>query len=588
MNTKNDILQKKIDEQLLEFYSTLEKYLSNDFDYGLDFKLPEYAETDFPILMLSDFSYLRTKFLNDILEQVLREKLINPSFKLLFETYGYKVYSIPSKYTCLYTLTKDLEIKFPVELVAEKNNTYIGIRYTPFVTEYGRIKNIDEKLKYFNLPIKKLDEFYYVNWAENVNIYNKCEDTKNNRFSFAVSDFYEKFFSKEEFSFILQNIKNAVNEANKIIGFQAFTRLIPNNVFSFKNALLQEFKNFDFAHNNYVFNKNNIETKINITTILNENLNLLNNNFFEQKRYLSLFGTTNYAQSFITSEYLYKIFKNGLTLDYTSIVSGYFKSVEQLCQHIINEFFLPNENPKMLYLAKKITEEIKSKKLIENVDFIKLKKDKITKYYLYMNKKNKVYYKKNLSMGELFYFFDVNSKQLFTQISDEKLKKIFADIFDYATNRNKFLHKENITDFEIVENVRNNTYFIFYLLLGGLDLLNDENKNNMLLGVYDMSFDCLFRKLFFNSHYKYIIKFEDEIEHKVIKEKSQEEYKFSHDGTLMDAQLTFIEVDKLPKDIPEYNKLLESSDFKKIIINKNNIPLEMYIVNSKNRKIKIK
>src|SRR5690606_5199181 len=45
-------------------------------------------------------------------------------------------------------------------------------------------------------------------------------------------------------------------------------------------------------------------------------------------------GFTDFARSYLTSEYLYRYFEGNSLFDYTPIVSGYIKSIEQLL-HVI-------------------------------------------------------------------------------------------------------------------------------------------------------------------------------------------------------------------------------------------------------------
>ena len=52
--------------------------------------------------------------------------------------------------------------------------------------------------------------------------------------------------------------------------------------------------------------------------------------YYLQNRYENAFvGTSDYAKSFLTSEYLYRYFKGNPMFDYTPIVSGYLKSMHR-------------------------------------------------------------------------------------------------------------------------------------------------------------------------------------------------------------------------------------------------------------------
>lgn len=556
------------------FLHAFDVFIRGDFDYGSE--LPKSDDPIFPILKFPDYSFLRTKYLNGILEMNIINNLINPILEYLFKSYGYDVYRIPKKYISSYDSVSQLESKYPVELVVKKEDVYIGLRYTPFEIELGKIKRVDEKMNYFGLQINSVTELYYVCWGEKVGVYDKYNDNKNRRFSISIADFFEKYFSSEEYDLVLNFIKEMVNEVSKVIGFQSYQRLIPNNVMSFKECVLTEFYKYDFEKCKYIYlNEVNKNRDYCLKGILdNTTLSKINESFFKERRYLVLFGNLNFAKSLITSEYLFKIFENGLTLDYTAIVSGYIKCVEQLSDYIINKVIKPANNSKYVYLAKKLSKE---DKLLLGNDCIKLN----NKNYVYMSKRNELYYKNKLNMGELFYFFYFNKIELFGKIIDEGIfEKIFVVMENYVELRNCYLHKENIDDFEIVKTVRNNTYFLICLILGATNLADFVNQESISFDLYDFSFERLYRKIIFNINYKYIIKFEDGVEHKVIKEENKNGIKYKNDGSIVDAELIFIEVDKFPEDYPEYIKMLNNKCFqvKKYNVNKNNMISEICVV----------
>ncbi len=66
-----------------------------------------------------------------------------------------------------------------------------------------------------------------------------------------------------------------------------------------------------------------------------EDYRIVEANYRGRRLYRALLGTEEFARCFITAEYLYTIFGEGFHFDYTSVVSGYLKCIEQLVYKIV-------------------------------------------------------------------------------------------------------------------------------------------------------------------------------------------------------------------------------------------------------------
>lgn len=170
--------------------------------------------------------------------------------------------------------------------------------------------------------------------------------------------------------------------------------------------------------------------------------------YFLSKEFEKAFvGTSDYAKSFLTSEYLFHFFERNPLFDYTPIVSGYIKSVEQLLDKIC--FLYRNAN--------KIRESFRSYTLANYIAFIS------------------------------------NNPEIFR--SDVRAAKdIVVDCLNSyrIESRNHLFHKDYLSSWEDVTTIRSNTIFIHTILLGSIDTALIETNTNLLCLLRDR-YEKLFR-----------------------------------------------------------------------------------------------
>ena len=170
-------------------------------------------------------------------------------------------------------------------------------------------------------------------------------------------------------------------------------------------------------------------------------------------------GKSNFAKSFLTSEYLYKYFKKNPMFDYTPIVSGYLKSIEQLL------------------------------------------------YSMCLNYRNanKIRYNLN-TLNDYTEFIDNNSDMLRSNVQRRK-KTIVNCLNSYRIeSRNKLFHKHYLDKWDRVEQIRKNTIFLYVVLLGSVDL----SKFPFDLKLLDDRYNRLFELLDKNEEMYYDLVFKDD------------------------------------------------------------------------------
>ena len=125
------------------------------------------------------------------------------------------------------------------------------------------------------------------------------------------------------------------DEMHQAVGYQITEIFNPHNLAVLKAELEQDILNFEYDRV-----KNNRFTEIHLIDdkfkdLSNTNFENIKRLFLNQKRYKGLIGNSDFAKSFLTSEWLIKKYFSLPEMDNTFIVAGYLKSIEQLLWNII-------------------------------------------------------------------------------------------------------------------------------------------------------------------------------------------------------------------------------------------------------------
>lgn len=581
--------EKEIEIQVDKFLSKI----VTEWREGFEFDKTTYKEDKpgFPIFNTADNLFYKSKFQEGYLEWLLRDLLVNELLNYLFISHGYDIRwrLNNSRMTTGGFRNKENEEKFPIEFLIVIAGQFIAFRYTPFTADYSISRNLpsDMQLMYRQTGLNKISQWVSIYWTElsrdEVIKKNNLESILKKEEPFqtiiTIKGLFDEYFSVEEYDLFISKIKEAVSKANELMGFQTIPRLVSNNISVFKEDVLEELADIDFSQMEYqMINEKGEEVLYTSSKyVLQKDTEFMNKNFYVKSRYLALGGIKKFAQSFITSEYLYRIFKEGVSFDYTAVVSGYIKSVEQLSACIVYDILVEKADPNLFIKSRQLSKD--------EISILKSKGDlkKFGKYfYVSMKKENKNYFDYKMTMGQLFCFFDNNKKAVFSIDSTESEPKIYECMQNYYSfDRNGYFHKHNITDYYIVRRIRNNTLLILYWLLGATILTGDDEVDYNGLGIADTSFDRLFKKIVYKHNFRYILKMKDKPECKVIRLFTGKSYSFDTTGFLQGAQLQFYEVGEYPENYLAYKiyvqELLKSAPV--IVIDRDHLPEAVYVVN---------
>ena len=291
----------------------------------------------------------------------------------------------------------------------------------------------------------------------------------------SLDEFMGKYFNDNELKYYKQRVKKAIDDAHTIIGYKVIDINQSKKATKFRMQLQDDLKEKASEFSTWEYKKLSegvkIDNKKNIV-FSQEVLEMINKYFYEKGLYKALSGYSHFANSFVTAEFLFEEIKGDYQFDYTSVISGYFKSIELLLRTIILDIYCKDD----FYISGLR---------------ISKKKEKYSRVELAEKNINKM----KTDLGSYCYFIKENGDKILRVpgISNE----VFKMLTQYSDEcRNKITHERNIYDVEEVLIVRNNTYYIMAILLGLCKLSECFEKNYEILGITDYEFDKFVNAIF--------------------------------------------------------------------------------------------
>lgn len=178
---------------------------------------------------------------------------------------------------------------------------------------------------------------------------------------------------------------------------------------------------------------------------------------------------------------MYKVLVDNSNFDYTSVVAGYLKTIEQFLYRLLEYQMNTNERKKWIKTKNRrlVNKEFKA---TNRTDEIKPNGNKI------LAKSQNLEYM-DTSLGSLINYMNENNDCW--EISKDG-KTILTELLnDYRESvRNGYFHKHNIEDIEEVERIRNNTLYLLCFLIGSL-----KDFDITKFGYLDFSFNDFYHKV---------------------------------------------------------------------------------------------
>ena len=268
-----------------------------------------------------------------------------------------------------------------------------------------------------------------------------CINNNAQRF-FTIESFVRSLLGDEIWDEISDAFINIQHAADQYQWFELSNVCNYSNMQLFEKEVVQTIFQFNYA-------KEMEETTLHIGS---DSFSLIGKEFFKYG-YNLLFAYNDVKKSLLTSEWLFQNHKKDNNLDKTYIIAGYVKSVEQLLYHIISSL---NPNHSISLTNYKTKEK-------ENVP--------VNSEALF-----------NATLGNMVYFLkDVQNRDIYIEgLNSEVIQCIISIINRWVyKERNGYFHKHLLCDMRKVYTIRNRTFLLYYLILGGIRNRVAEGKNTI-------------------------------------------------------------------------------------------------------------
>lgn len=155
-----------------------------------------------------------------------------------------------------------------------------------------------------------------------------------------VEQFFNDYFGAEEYASFENSIDRFVSDSKEILGYKSIKFLSLMNLAAQKEYEEKELKVWQYKTYRYQI-INPCEKKIADYLYLSQYtfpaplLDLMEQQYISNALLKAMIGSKEFSQSFITSEWLYHSLSGKKNFDYTAVISGYLKSIEQLLYSIV-------------------------------------------------------------------------------------------------------------------------------------------------------------------------------------------------------------------------------------------------------------
>ena len=558
---KREIQLDRVEEMISENVNIFLKRVYRLSDIG-PFRKNRKIVSGFEMFEPAVKEYYEYRYFENSLESYIRENLINRIIPQLLEFHG--IHCLVQDYggaTYVSFSNEGIENIFPFEFIVETKKARIGYRYT--MPTWNNLE-----LKWIMIK-HRIDQVEIIDWSDEKAISSKhVPRSVSNKSrilvkSITAKGFFDSYFTTEEYELFVSKIKDAVSEANKAIGFTTIPSLSLSYLSKFKDEEEKTLSQLRF--NEFVFEGSGASRPI-INKLSEDDYNILDKRFVNCKLYRALIGTEKFATSFLTSEYMFQILKAGGKFDYTSIVCGYIKSIEQLLYKMLLVTLEYKENSNLM-----IKPTNSGAAVIKDIRSINPNNRK--SWLIPFEKRYEEYF--DISLGSMIWFINDNTAGWY--LSRDGKNTVRRYLLNYSKeDRNEHFHKDNIEDFDEVRRIRNNTITLMYYLIGGYRMTDNLKTDQDLLGVFDDNYDRMYKRMAeIPRGKKFYLKFKNEEEIKAIRLFEQDRPVYDSEGSLRTSNIRFIRVNDFDDD---YDMLINNiSEENQLVIDCHHMPEQIWI-----------
>ena len=504
--------------------------------------------SDFPLFNIaSDNFYIYQKY-EKTLQSDIRNYLINPILEELLNENGYEIKSpLEDMRSCVDFSNYAIEQYnlYPFQFIIKRDNIRIGVRYTEL---YDTDDVVRELIKDF-----QIDKVVILHFSNDTNFVSYINSEIIDESHYTIKMFLDEFISENLYQDFLTMVIEAIDDIKKLIGFEVIPRLNMSNLTRVRLKLRESLQDVDFHALSY-----NSKNKFN--NLEKYDLNIICSNLEEGKAQV-LLGKSDFAKSYLTSEYLYQVLVDNCNFDYTSVVAGYLKTIEQFLYQILLYQLKIDKSEKWIKRGKKYVYRNKKRIYPRKEEIRENPKNKGT-YQILVTRNNLQFM--DVSLGSLIWY--VTDNENCWEISEQGRNLLNNFLLDYkASVRNGYFHKHNLEDIEEMKRIRNNTLFLLNFMIGSL-----RDFDITKFGALDFSFNDFYISIF--KHPKYIPLYIQETKTsqpqmmKMVYHQESESY--DEDG-LLEQNLYFAKIEN-PKT--KYESVADVPKNDLVIFNTNNVP----------------
>lgn len=527
-------------------------------DFRNNKELFRYSDDDFYFyrFAISRMELSRTRLLNSIIYRVM-------------ETYEYEF------------LVPDIQKNVPFEFILIASGEKVGYKYEDFFED----EDVSDLLRKYDVEKAFIIRTTAGCKTNRMKQRNEQYVEKNVAVEeITIQDFFETLFNHEEYIEFEKQIQDYVNLTKDILGFKSIKVLSAMNLSAqklFAEKILFEW-NYEEARYQIIDEKNEkIKRYLYVKNHdFGDDWEAIKDNYLTEGVYKALIGTETFAESFITSEWLYHSLKGKENFDYTSVVSGYLKSIEQLLHKLV---MLNIDNNCVISLKKDKKDAVRDKGIIvyemkgRNKTEAKKNWENWLWYpYIDFTENQKEYM--DSSIGTFEHFFRKNPHTL----SKPHLAKIICDMVScFRTEcRNGYFHTHNLHDSAIVEKTRDNAILLYALLLGCVEKAKECRDK---LGIYtEDKFDVICKEIRRIRHFssEFIFEYADGSKKKMIYDYLNNTMEYTEDGIEHYEALIFYEVEDFSMKTYEMLETPIRDEWKRLLT-RDNLPNRIYCYDRK-------
>ena len=538
----------------------------NEITLNGPYRMRRKISTTFPMLKLCNDEFYEYAYFERTMEWFVRDLLINTILHGLFTIHGIESLWSHNKKYIRYS-TDAIEKLFPFEFIIIIDGERIGVRYTSLYPD----EVVELKRKY------DVDKILQIKWENKIMDCGKCRREYD---VISQEVFFKKYLSILEYEIFISKVMTAIEEANAEIGFETIPRLSLRYLSNFKAEVRRVLESTEYDKMRFqVLPGSSGKESLEKLIFSAEDYKILNRNFQQRGLFKALLGTEGFAKCFITAEYQFHIFKQGHNFDYTAVVCGYYKAVEQLLYKLLSiNLAFPSKDKLWI---KRNNHKIPKSKFVQEVT---VRKNPVTeKPQVVFEREFKDYF--DTALVPMIWFIYDNKNGW--EISKTGQLTIHEFLLNFASDyRNEHFHKDNIDDFDVVSRIRNNTILIIYLLIGGYKLTGNHQKDIVALGIYDDSFDRMYKKIqeLPRGISKFMIYFAGQKPIKAYRQFTQEQTIYDEYGSVVSSKINFIAVDEF--DSIEINRAMQG-EFREreFALRNDNIPEKISYINSSHKEV---